>query len=490
MIVSTTGGKVQGLEKAGVLQFRGLPYAQASRFGPPEPAEPRDGVRDCVSFGPISPQLAGGLEAMLGGGNSPQNEQCLYLNVFTPAVDDKVRPVMVSIHGGGFTAGAGSIPWFNGSRLVRAGDLVVVTINYRLGALGFLSVEGFPGSGNNGIRDQIAALRWVKDNIAAFGGDPSNVTIFGESAGGMSVGTLLGTPSASGLFHRAIPQSGAASTVHSLDEAASVTARLMESLGVKSAEALLDVPVDRLLAAQQAVAAAGDAETSILPFRPVIDGVVVPAPPLDAVRAGAAADVPLLAGTTTDEWNLFAVMEAGRHPLDEARLLRRAARFAGDRARELVDLYRSSRPDATPSQVWAAVVTDWFFRMPAVRLASAQAGHQPHTYMYEFGYRSTAFDGALGACHAIDLPFVYDNLDAGGVAMLLGPVDEGTRALAAATSRAWLAMARTGVPAHDGLPDWPQYSSESRPVMFLDRERTVVLDPGSQERQFWDSIPG
>lgn len=488
MIVSTTSGKVQGLEKAGVLQFRGLPYAQAPRFGPPVPIEPWDGVRDCVSFGPIAPQLAGGLEAMLGGGNSPQNEQCLYLNVFTPAVDDGARPVMVSIHGGGFTAGAGSIPWFNGSRLARAGDVVVVTINYRLGALGFLLVDGFPGSGNNGIRDQIAALGWVRENIASFGGDPSNVTIFGESAGGMSVGTLLGTPSAAGLFHRAIPQSGAASTVHSVDEAASVTEGVMSSVGVRSVDALVDVPVESLLSAQRAVAT--PAAASALPFRPVVDGVVVPVPPLDAVRAGAAADIPLLTGTTTDEWNLFAVMDVGSGSLDEARLLRRAARFAGDRARELVDLYRSSRPDATIGDVWTAMVTDWFFRMPAVRLASAQAAHQPQTYMYEFAYRSTAFDGALGACHAVDLPFVYDNLDAGGVAMLLGPVDSGSRGLASAASRAWLAMAHSGAPAHDGLPEWAPYNVTDRAVMVLDRACRLVFDPGSAERQFWESLPG
>jgi para-nitrobenzyl esterase len=183
-------------------------------------------------------------------------------------------------------------------------------------------------------------------------------------------------------------------------------------------------------------------------------------------------------------------MDVARHPLDESRLVRRAARFAGDQARELVDLYRSSRPDATPNQIWAAVVTDWFFRMPAIRLASAQAGHQPQTYMYEFGYRSTAFDGALGACHAIDLPFVYDNLDAGGVPMLLGPVDSGSHALASATSGAWLAMTHTGHPAHDGLPDWPQYSSTSRPVMLLDRECKLVFDPGSLEPEFWESLPG
>ncbi|MBA2280505.1 MAG: carboxylesterase family protein, partial [Acidimicrobiia bacterium] len=221
MIVATSGGQVRGFEKGGVLRFRGIPYAAPPvgplRFRPPQPHEGWTGVRDALEPGAMAPQVAGGLEAMLGSAKMAQGEDCLFLNVTTPAADDAGRPVLVWIHGGGFVGGAGSIPWYSGVRYAQRDDVVVVSINYRLGALGFTHLpglgEGFAGSGNAGILDQVAALRWTRDNIAAFGGDPGNVTVFGESAGGMSIGTLLATPEASGLFHRAIAQSGACQAV-------------------------------------------------------------------------------------------------------------------------------------------------------------------------------------------------------------------------------------------------------------------------------------
>jgi para-nitrobenzyl esterase len=497
-IASTTAGKVQGLEKAGVQQFRSIPFATATRFRPPQPVEPWHDVLDATAFGPILPQNPSGLESMLGKSDAtPMDEDALYLNVFTPSADDRARPVMVWIHGGAFTAGAGSIPWYSGSNLASRGDVVVVTINYRLGVFGFLHLDKvlgaeFDGSGNTGMRDQVAAINWVRENIASFGGDPDNITLFGESAGGMSIATLLGIPGAPDLIRNAIPQSGAAHAVKGADAAGHVTAAMLADLGLRpsSAEALLELPAAQLLAAQESVTAqltsAGELR---LPFSPVVDGVVLPTHPLEAVRAGSAANVHLLAGTTSDEYRLFSLMDRARGPLLEETLTERVARVVGkDRAPDAIAAYRETRPRASADDIWNDFATDWIFRIPATRLAEAQSVNQPDTYAYLFSYKSTAFDGVLGACHAIDVPFAFDNLDRRGVDVLLGGLTDDTHALARATSRAWLAMARNGSPQHEELPDWPRYSEAQRAVMELGVTRQVLDDPGSAERQLWASL--
>ena len=497
-IASTTAGKVQGLEKDGVLQFRGVRFATATRFAPPQPVEPWHDVYDATAFGPILPQNPSGLESMLGKSEAtPMEEDALFLNVFTPAADDRARPVMIWIHGGAFTAGAGSIPWYSGTNLAARGDVVVVTINYRLGAFGFLHLDKalgteFEGSGNLGLRDQVAAIGWVRDNIASFGGDPDNITLFGESAGGMSIASLLGVPGVPGSIRNAIPQSGAADAVKDLDAAGHVTAAMLAELGLRpgSAEALLELPVGQLLAAQEAVtlqlASAGELR---LPFSPVVDGVVLPQHPREAVRAGAAANVHLLVGTTSDEYRLFSLMDRAQGPMPEERLTGRVARVVGkDRAADVIAAYRESRPNASVDDIWNDFATDWIFRIPATRLAEAQSINQPDTYAYLFTYKSTAFNGALGACHAIDVPFAFDNLDRRGVDVLLGGITDDTNALARATSRAWLAMAHNGTPQHDELPSWPRYSTSQRAVMELGTTRQVLDDPAGADRQLWASL--
>lgn len=493
MIVETKLGKVQGLEKDGVLQLRGIRYARAARFEAPQPVEAWDDVLDASAFGPIAPQNPSPLETMLGAGESPSGEDCLFLNVFTPAADDARRPVLVWIHGGGFTAGAGSIPWYSGARLAAGGDVVVVTVNYRLGALGFLHLPDIPGSGNAGLLDQVAALEWVRDNVEQLGGDPSNVTIFGESAGGMSVGTLLGTPAARGLFQQAVAQSGATANVAEADGAHALAERFLHELGIAGGDLdrLRRAPVADLLGAQQSLGAQllRESTTLRLPFCPVVDGNVLPEHPLAAVRAGAAQGVRLLLGTTKDEFNLFHVMARAAGPMDDEALGRRASFVAGaDRAGAAIELYRQGRPGATPDDLFCAMATDVVFRIPAIELAEAQSAQQPDTWMYRFDYRSTAFDGALGACHAIDVPFVFDNLDRRGVDFFLGGIDDGTRAVAHAASRAWLAFARAGDPHHDGLPAWPRYSAEQRSVLAFDRTCTVLDDPDPDERAFWQRL--
>lgn len=504
MIVDTSAGKVQGLDKRGVQQYRGIPYARAERFRPPQPVEPWTGVRDATTFGLIAPQNPSPTEAMLGAQDRPSGEDCLTLNVYTPAAaDDAARPVMVWIHGGAFVAGSGSVVWYDGSNLAREHDLVVVTVNYRLGALGFLHLghldAAYAGSGANGIRDQVAALEWVRDNIAAFGGDPGNVTIFGESAGGMSVGTLLGTPAAAGLFHAAIAQSGAADHNHDPEVAEWVTDGFLAALDVSpaSAEALLDLPVDEVLRAQAAIETRVQTDTrrgegpgvGALTFQPVVDDAVLPRPARTAVAAGSAAGVPLLVGTTRDEWNLFHLRtRVAGGGLSPDQLRRRLARIAGaDRVDDVLDAYRAARPGADPDALLCTAMTDHVFRLPAIRLAEAQLAHTPDVAMYRFDLPSTALDGALGACHAVEVPFVFDNLDRGGVEMLLGGLDDGARRLAAHTAGAWAAVARTGRPALPGL-DWPAYDLERRRTCLLDRTPTVVADPDGAVRALWAEI--
>lgn len=506
MIVATSSGKVEGLAKDGVLQFRGIPYAKAKRFQPPQPAEPWQGVRDATTFAAMAPQNRSPLESLLGAQDHPASEDCLALNVFTPEVDgDAARPVMVWIHGGAFVAGSGNVPWYNASNLVRLGDVVVVTLNYRLGALGFLHLghlaPELATSGSNGIADQIAALRWVRDNIAAFGGDPHNVTIFGESAGGMSVGILLGTPDAAGLFVGAIAQSGAAANVHgSLGTAEWVAERLLTAAGLSptSADGLLSLSVDDVLAAQATVelavqsgegldAGIGPA-AGVLAFQPLIDGTRLPQPPLNAVRDGSAAGVPLVIGTTADEWNLFHVQLRRNGPLTDDRLRRRLGRIVGtDRVGDVIDAYRAARPTADPDEVLCAVMTDRVFRIPAIRFAEAHLPHAPRVSMYRFDYRSTGFDGVLGACHAIDVPFVFANLDKRGVEMFTGAVTEDALRLAERCARAWASAARTGSPEHDDLT-WPAYDLDRRATCELDATPGVSEDPDAALRTMWDEL--
>jgi para-nitrobenzyl esterase len=509
-IATTAQGRVQGREKDGVLLFAGIPYAAPPvgplRFRPPAPREPWTGVRETAAFGPLSWQAPGLLGMILGGGTVDCDEDCLSLNVQTPALDDGARPVMVWIHGGGFIGGTGATPWYNGQRFVQHGNVVTVTINYRLGALGFLHLaalggEAYASSGLNGILDQVAALEWVRDNITAFGGDPGNVTIFGESAGGMSVGTLLGMPRASGLFHRAIPQSGAAHNLSTAARATHVTELFLQEAGLDDLEGLLAADPQALIDAQEKMpgvltrerlaegleggSGASNAVVLGMPFQPVIDGVELPVPPLDAIRDGLSAHVPVLVGTTLEEWKLFH-LTAGE-ALDDAKLERRLARIFPN-AEEILATYREPRPGASADDVWCAILTDVIFRLPAIRLAETQAEHQPdNTFSYRFSWKSRAFDGRIGSCHALEIPFVFDNLDRGGSAAFLG---EGPTpsALATAMHDSWWHFAHDGDPNHEGIPAWGAYDTATRTTIDFDDEIAVLHDPDSAERQVWDAV--
>ena len=497
---TTRLGRVEGEQVGGIATFRGIPYAApasgAARFAPPRPPERWPGVRPCLSSGPIAPQNPSALERMLGADEDGGGEDCLSLNVFTPGCDDGGRAVMVWIHGGGFLTGSGSIPWYDGTRLAERG-VVVVTINYRLGVLGFLHLEGiaegFEGSGNAGILDQVAALEWVRDNVAAFGGDPDRVTIFGESAGAMSVATLLAVPAARGLFQRAILESGAGAHVHEPDAATAIAQKFLAEVGVAPGEAtrLRSLPVPDLLAAQRRLAESTPFDQG-LPLQPVVDGRVVPERPTRAIRAGIAAGVDLLIGTTAEEMNLFLVMDPTIADLDETALSARAdARFVptGREPGEALAVYRTDRPDAPVRDVLCALLTDHTFRIPAIRLAEAQLAHHPDVWMYRFTYATPAFGGALGSCHALEIPFVWDNLDAQGAAMFVGDPDDAIRDLAQHMADAWVAFAVHGVPSSSGMAEWPRYDTDGRATMRLDTSVTEVDDdPGRHERELWQGL--
>ena len=403
---------------------------------------------------------------------------------------------MVWIHGGGFLMGSGSEPMYDGTTFARRGDVVFVSLNYRLADLGFLHLahldESYAGSGNNGILDQVAALEWVRDNIAALGGDPGNVTIFGESAGGMSVGALLVTPRAQGLFHKAIAQSGAVSNVIPDKLAAEVTDDFMGRLGVTTVDELLEVSTEQLLEKRAAMVAerlvdasatfGGEQMTGAIPWQPVQDGTVIPDVAIEAIRGGSA-QVPLLVGTNRDEWKLFSMLDA--ETITEEVLQRRTRPIAGD-ATEFVDAYRAENPDLEPKDVFTEMASDLVFRVPAIRLAEAQLAHQP-VWMYLFDWKSRAFGGALGACHAMELPFVFNTVAKDNMALFLGdgPIPA---ALADQIQDAWIAFAHGSNPNHAGLPDWPAYDTATRPTMQLAEPCEVVEDPLAAARILWETV--
>jgi para-nitrobenzyl esterase len=425
------------------------------------------------------------------------SEDCLVLNVFSPAADAARRPVVVWIHGGAFIMGAGSQSLYNGTSFAARHDLVVVTINYRLGLFGLLYLGELAGEayrhGNVALLDQLAAVRGVRENIAAFGGDPARVTVMGESAGAMSIGNLLGMPAAAGLFDRAILQSGAPSLIPPDRADATALARgILAELGVDAA-GLADVPAERLVALQEGLVRT----RSLSAFNLYVDGASIPRHATDAVRDGAGPKVPLLIGANRDEWALFDVFlgEAATGAL-KAQLLDRL-----DEVRRIHASYRDARaarasatapagtaPARSPeAAAWVDVIGDLVFRVPVRRLADAQARHAP-VWTYRFDWESPALGGRLGAAHALELPFVWNQLDQPAAQLLLGGDLAGGQQLAAPIHEAWAAFIRDGAPAAAGLPPWPRYDEHRRATMLLDREPRIADDPDGALHGLWSSI--
>lgn len=491
-VVKTSQGAVRGAMADGIAIFKGIPYAAPPfgqrRFQPPQPAEPWEGIRETLNYGPtvIKPPYFPPFDVLLP---EPviEGQDCLNLNIWTPDPGNAGLPVMVWIHGGAFANGTGAISSYSGDRFARDG-VVCVTINYRLGVDGFLFLGD--GNANLGLLDQIAALTWVQENIAAFGGDPGNVTIFGESAGGMSVGTLLSMPGAKGLFRRAIAESGAGHHVLSPKTAQVIGRYLAEKLGVPATlEAITSVPLDQLVQAQVALSADvfgnpdparwGEASANLMPFEPVIDGKVLPARPIDSIVAGAGSSIDVLIGTNSEEEGLFFVPNGAINYITED-ILTGAVSAYGLPLEETLATYRSARPGATAGDVYEAIVTDWFYRIPAIRLAEAHVKNNGRTFMYEFAWQSPKYGGRLGACHALEIPFVFDTLDVGDMTELLG--DNPPQQVADTMHAAWVSFATRGD------PGWPQYDPVQRATMRFDTTSELVNDPHSAERKLWESL--
>ncbi len=484
-VVETSGGRVSGVSRPGHLAFYGIPYARAERFAAPTAAPEWAGPRAASEIGFAAPQTPHFIQGFAASG--PQSEDCLNLNVFTPAADDAKRPVLYWIHGGGFTHGAGYEPLYDGGPLAVRGDVVVVSINYRLGALGFLRLPEIGALGNQALLDQAAALAWVAENIQAFGGDPANVTIFGESAGSAAVGCQLAMPATRGLFRRAIMESGVGRAA-APDRADQTADQLLKSLGLSRARAaaLKELPVDAILAAQADVAR----KLPMGAFGPVIDDESLPVEPGAAVRAGGAVDREILIGWNRDEVKLFVATQP-RPPLDDAELIasvRATLPKAGEgEAGELIAAYRASRAaKGLPHEnldLGDAIATDARFRIPSQRLALAQEAKGGKAWLYLFTHASPAARGRLGACHALEMPFVFGTLHAPTQDRFAGTGPEVER-LSGEMMDAWLAYARRGDPAHPSIAPWSRHEPARRATMVFDTSSSAEAeDPFGDERR-------
>src|ERR1700723_1325920 len=482
-IASTRYGRLEGEEQTGLFVFKGVPFAAATdgvrRWLPPEQPPTWTGVRDARHFGAVAHQNPVTNQALAAMKiEQAHSEDCMNLNVWTVGLDGARRPVMVWIHGGGFTIGAGSQEIYNGSVLARRGGVVIVTINYRLGPLGFLRLNDvtngrIPSSGNEGLLDQIAALQWVRDNIAEFGGDPDNVTIFGESAGGMSVGALLAMPSARTLFHKAIAQSGSCDTVSSVARANRTAERVLSKLGVSpgDAEAIRALPVAQLLTGVFGADGKTPDRELGMAYQPVVDGTLIPRELIEMVAQGSAAGVAVMVGSNLEEWKLFSAMDPSAQKLDQAGLLARMSkRLTADFVNSVIATYESARTSAgssvTPPELYSAIETDRVFRMPGVRVAESHSRKERHVYNYLFTWQSPAMRGALGSCHALELGFVFGTNHLAGMRRFAG---EGPAAekLATEMQDTWLAFARSGDPSCVSVGDWPGYNEARRATMLF-----------------------
>ncbi len=503
--VSIRQGKLESDEQNGLFVFKGIPFAAppvgARRWLPPEKPASWTGIRDARRFGAVAPQnkmMLTALSAMVVDGE--QSEDCLTLNVWTPALDGKRRPVMVWIHGGAFTIGSGSQSLYDGSVLARRGNVVLVTVNYRLGPLGFIrlaEVTGgkIPASGNEGMLDQVAALEWVRDNIAEFGGDPGNVTIFGESAGGMSVGTLLAMPTARGLFHKAIPQSGACHTGAPVARANRTAERVLSRLHIQPGDAAAIralTPAQLLKGTMLDDGVTPDPELGMA-YQPVIDGTLVPRAAIEMVADGSASGVAVMVGSTLEEWKLFSLMDPSLHKLDRAGLgARMSRRLTAEAADAVIDSYakaRAQRGEAvTPAELFTAIETDRVFRIPGVRLAQVQPRHDARVYSYLFTWPSPAMGGALGSCHALELGFVFGTNNIPGMTAFAG-TGPAAEKLATQMQDAWLAFARSGDPSNESTGLWKPYNEAHRATMIFGANTKLEEAPRDEERRAWDGVP-
>lgn len=516
MIVETSIGKLEGLRNEhGVLSFKGVPYAAPPvdelRWQPPQPPKPWAGVRPAHEYGPVCHQWMDGFP----DGRHPvgiiadsillvpqtRSEDCLYLNIWTPEADNAGRPVMFWIHGGGLENGAGSQPNYDGSMLARQGNVVVVTINMRLGPFGYLRLDELTNgkirsTGNEGRLDEIAALQWVRQNIDRFGGDPDNVTIFGQSAGAIEVACLLAASPSKGLFRRAILHSTAAHSAQSVEHAVHMSELFLRTAGVdpSDAKAIQALSPDDLVQASVRMLGAMaqlDPKLGKMHFNPVIDGVFLPALPYDAIRNGAADDVSIMVGTNLDD-NRLGLGSEPPMQLDADAALAQVRNFLDDKAPHAMACYEKFLRDRdaphAPTDVMLAIETDRVLRQPAILLSDVlesrgQAGHH-----FIVTYKSPAFEGRLGACHAVELPLLFGTHHHPNLAKFSGQDAEADK-LSMQMQDAWSNFARTGDPSCESIGFWPRYGAE-RETMLIGTNWQVEQAPFEEERRFWADFPG
>lgn len=481
-VVQTVCGKVAGYVDDGIYTYKGIPYAKAERFMPPVPADSWEGIRSSRAYGPTCPQgkrtgwYSDELAFSFNWDDGFPDEDCLRVNIWTPGINDgKKRPVMVWLHGGGYSSGSGQeLPSYDGRNLADKGDVVVVTLNHRLNVLGFLDLsaygEKYSRSGNAGLLDLVAALDWIQKNITKFGGDASNVTIFGQSGGGGKVSTLLATPDAKGMFHKAIVQSGAMLRTMESRWSRRIGAAVVEELGISPCkiDEIKNVPYDKLLAAGEKAIARIKPEAEkegyaafIFGWAPTVDGSVLPRQPFDPQAPEQSKEIPIMIGTTLHEFTASTYVPEMRtisHEEAEGYL----KRTYGNRTAEFVELFKDTYPGYEPKDL---IDTDFIFRPNAVELANIkfrQGGAPVYTYL--FAWESPVMDGILRSTHCMEIPFVFNNADVH--ASMTGGSEEAV-ALADIMSQAWVNFARTGDPNTEELPQWPAYDNSDGATMFF-----------------------
>jgi para-nitrobenzyl esterase len=493
-IVETACGKVRGIQQAGVTVFRGIRYGESTagaRFLPPVAAKPRAGIFDATANGNSAPQIPGAAYPIAAWYTKiePVSEDCLFLNVFTPSATQAAKkPVMVWLHGGAWMNCAGSAPGFDGTNLARDGDVVVVTVNHRINIFGHMKVESqderFADSGNTGVLDMVLALRWVRDNIAGFGGDPNNVTIFGQSGGAAKVATLMAFPPAHGLFHKAIMQSfSGGAHMRTAEEAARMAHSVAVAAGLQraDAEALQALPMERLIATIKVMTDA---------VYPIIDDKNFSHHPYDPVMAKGAAGIPLLIGNAATEATWFMGFDMKNFDLQDADARNRIARYLSIDAAatsRVIDAYRATLKEPTSTDLLIAIVSDYQFRKNTMKFAAMRAsqGSAP-VYYYVFDWRTPVYGGVLRTPHTLEVPFVFGATEAAAASVGNGPE---VAALTKTIQSVWTSFARNGSPQTAATPEWPTYQSQTKPAMMISLDSKVSQDPGGSAREAIANLP-